>query len=98
MKNTRGITILKQRIEYIDFLRALAIFGVIATHIFLIWPNAEIMHFKIVSFKQIFTYAVPLFLLISGALLLNRDIELGDFFKRRISRIISPYLFYTIIH
>lgn len=81
-----------------DFLRALAIFGVIASHIFLIWPDAEVMHFKIVSFRQIFMYAVPLFLLISGSLLLNRDIELGDFFKRRLSRIISPFLFYMIIH
>lgn len=56
------------------------------------------MHFKIVSFRQIFMYAVPLFLLISGALLLNREIELTDFFKKRIPRIISPYIFYTIIH
>jgi len=71
---------------------------VITSHIFLIWPNVEVMHFKIVSFRQIFMYAVPLFLLISGALLLNRDIELPDFFKRRLPRIISPYIFYTVIH
>lgn len=43
-------------------------------------------------------YAVPLFLLISGALLLNREIELTDFLKKRLPRIISPYVFYTIIH
>lgn len=79
-------------------LRALAILGVIISHIFLIWPNAEVMHFKIVSFRQIFMYAVPLFLMLSGALLLNRDIEIGDFFKRRLSRIITPFIFYLIIY
>lgn len=56
------------------------------------------MHFKIVSFRQIFMYAVPLFLMLSGALLLNRDIELKDFFKRRLSRIITPFIFYLIIY
>lgn len=70
----------------------------IISHVFLIWPNAEVMHFKIVSFRQIFMYAVPLFLMLSGALLLNRNIEIGDFFKRRLSRIIVPFVFYLIIY
>lgn len=43
-------------------------------------------------------YGVPMFLLISGALLLNRDIEIGEFFKKRLSRIFSPFIFYLIIH
>lgn len=88
----------KERIKYLDLLRALAILGVIISHVFLIWPDAEVMNFKIVSFRQLFMYAVPLFLMISGALLLNRDIEIGDFFKRRLSRIITPFVFYMIIH
>lgn len=55
------------------------------------------MGFKIISFRQIFMFAVPLFLMLSGALLLGRDLSLGDFFKRRFSRIIYPFLFYMIL-
>ncbi|WP_298500983.1 acyltransferase [uncultured Methanobrevibacter sp.] len=88
----------KERIKYYDLLRTLAIFGVIISHVFLIFPNAEVMHFKIVSFRQVFMYAVPLFLMISGALLLNRDIEIKEFFKKRLSRIITPFVFYMIVH
>lgn len=62
------------------------------------WPNAEIMNFRIFSLRQIFIYAVPIFLMISGALLLNKDIELKDFFKRRLSRIINPFILYVIIY
>lgn len=85
------------RIKYYDLLRAIAIFSVLASHIFLIWPHAEIMNFKIISFRQIFMFAVPLFLMLSGALLLGRDISLGDFFKRRFSRIIYPFIFFLVI-
>ena len=42
-------------------------------------------------------YGVPMFLLISGALLLNRDIDIKDFLKRRMSRIIYPFILYLII-
>lgn len=86
-----------QRVAYFDILRALAIISVIVLHVFRIWPNAEIMSFRILSLRQIFIFAVPLFLMISGALLLNRDMELKDFFKRRFMRIIYPFILYVII-
>ena len=35
--------------------------------------------------------------MLSGALLLGRDISLGDFFKRRFTRIIYPFILYLII-
>lgn len=55
------------------------------------------MNIKIISFRQLFMYAVPLFLMLSGALLLNREIEINDFFKRRLTRIITPFVFYVIV-
>lgn len=93
-----GNILKKQRIAYYDILRALAIISVIVLHVFRIWPHAEIMNFRIFSLRQIFIFAVPMFLMISGALLLNRDIELKDFFKRRFIRIINPYILYVIIY
>ena len=35
--------------------------------------------------------------MISGALLLNREYELGDFLKRRFARIIYPFIFWIIL-
>lgn len=40
---------------------------------------------------------VPLFLIISGALILNREYELKDFLKRRFIRILCPFIFWMII-
>lgn len=71
-----------QRIKYYDTLRFLAIFGVIVLHVFQSFPaDASIISFKIVSLSEIFKFAVPVFLMISGALLLGRDIEIHDFLK-----------------
>ncbi|WP_407374729.1 acyltransferase [Methanobrevibacter sp.] len=76
----------------------MAIMGVIILHVFYMWPNPEIMNLKIYSFRQIFMYAVPLFLMLTGALMLNREIELKSFFKSKLPRIIYPFMFYLIIH
>lgn len=86
----------KERVKYYDTLRALAIISVIMLHIFQLWPDPEIMHFRIICFSEISRFGVPVFLMLSGALLLNREIELGDFFKRRFTRLIYPFIFYLI--
>lgn len=47
-------------------------------------------------FSEIVRYAVLIFLMLSGALLLNRDIELGYFLKHKLARIAYPFIFYLI--
>ena len=42
--------------------------------------------------------AVPLFVMLSGYLLLSKDYELGDFLKKRFSRVVIPALFWMIIY
>jgi surface polysaccharide O-acyltransferase-like enzyme len=44
-----------------------------------------------------FRYAVPIFVMLSGALLLPREEEFGSFFKKSFLRIIVPFLFYNTI-
>jgi len=44
-----------------------------------------------------FRYAVPIFVMLSGALLLPREEEIGAFFKKSFLRIIVPFLFYNTI-
>ncbi len=86
------------RIEYYDNLRVLAIFGIIAIHVFQLWHHGEqAFGFYIYMFSEIVRYSVPIFLMLSGALLLNRDIELGHFLRHRLTRIIYPFLFYFVL-
>ena len=73
-------------------------FGIIAIHVFQLWHHGEQVNgMYIYMFSEIVRYAVPIFLMLSGALLLNRDIELGYFLKHKITRIAYPFIFYLIL-
>src|SRR5690606_15327951 len=41
---------------------------------------------------------VPLFLMLTGALLLRKEEPLHDFFSRRFSRIVPPFLFWSFFY
>ena len=50
------------------------------------------------TFHDIGDIGVAIFLMISGALLLNRDYpSLSDFLKRRFARIVYPFIFWIIL-
>lgn len=90
----------KERIFYYDFLRAFAIIAVIICHVdFYFGPlNTPFEVIAQMTFHDIGRIGVPIFLMISGALLLNRDYpSLGDFLKRRFTRIIYPFIFWIIL-
>lgn len=92
----------KKRIFYYDFLRCFAILSVIACHVFAI-PVVRISNFgSWLWYYSLFLntlrdIAVPMFVLISGALLLDKKETLTKFTKKRINRVIIPYLVWTII-
>ena len=88
----------KKRIKYYDTLRFLAILGIIILHISQVFHKADLIGDTLYSLSEITRFAVPIFLMMTGALLLNRDIELGDFFKRRFTRIICPFVLFLVIH
>ncbi|MDR3291086.1 MAG: acyltransferase family protein [Methanobrevibacter sp.] len=73
-----------------DYLRALAIITVIFTHIPFVLTTLKIDY----SFVN---FANPVFLMLSGALLLNKDYNLSDFLKKRFPRILFPLFFWGII-
>lgn len=93
----------KKRIFYFDALRALAILSVILLHAFssnksitvggygtiptLGWFATD---FAIVCLRE----GVPLFLILSGALSLGREWSISSFLKKRIPRIVLPFLFW----
>ena len=90
----------KKRIFYFDEIRALAILFVILCHTTTIYHpfNYSFSPLAIPSILNMLGWVgVPLFFMISGALLLNREYTLKDFFKRRFTRILYPFIFWMII-
>lgn len=89
----------KERIFYYDFLRAFAIIAVILCHIDVFYGslNTPLQILCKLTINDIGRMGVPIFLMISGALLLNRDYELSDFLKRRFARIIYPFIFWMAL-
>ncbi len=90
-----------QRIHYISLASVLSAIAVVFLHanecagnfsFARYWFTANIIH-------SIFIFAVPLFFMISGAMLLdfNKKYDLKTYFSKRISKTIIPYIFWTVI-
>ena len=92
------------RYAYIDFLRVFSILLVILLHcIGGYWfdPNhIDRPLWKITAYaNELCRVGVPLFFMMSGFLLLNRNIEkVGTFYKRRFLKIAGPFLLYDIFY
>ncbi|MBE6496165.1 MAG: acyltransferase [Methanobrevibacter thaueri] len=90
----------KERIFYYDALRAFAIIAVIICHVDMFFGplTSQTQVIAQMTFHDIGRIGVPIFLMISGALLLNRDYpDLGHFLKKRFARIIYPFIFWIIL-
>jgi len=93
----------EQNIEWLDSLRALAIVGVIIIHIttpvvkmsygtnMLYWWIGNIIDSAV-------RFAVPVFLMLSGATMLDKSYNIGKFYKKRIIRVLVPFLFWMIVY
>ncbi|MGX8694627.1 MAG: acyltransferase [Methanobrevibacter sp.] len=90
----------KTRIFYLDELRALAIIGIIFCHasVSFVYNDIGSSQLYISAFFDCFRdFSIPIFVMISGSLLLNRNDSFKDFFKRRLSRLLIPFLFWAAI-
>ena len=90
----------KERIFYYDLLRAFAIIAVIICHVdhFFGPLTTQTQIIAQMTFHDIGDIGVPIFLMISGALLLNREYpSLPQFLKKRFVRIIYPFIFWIIL-
>src|ERR1035437_9251813 len=90
-------------IQYLDTLRALAILGVIIIHISS--PLVNMTYGKNMPFWWIgnvvdsaVRFAVPLFLMLSGATLLGKEYKLSEFYKKRFLRVLVPFLFWIMVY
>jgi surface polysaccharide O-acyltransferase-like enzyme len=93
--------------DWLDGARWLATIAVITIHVVApyLYQYGQIsnINWNIYNLIDSFSrFAVPFFVMLSGALLLNRKIILVDFLKKRFLRILIPFLFwsvaYTIYH
>lgn len=49
-------------------------------------------------YDSITRFCVPIFFMLSGALLLSKDYELSHFIKKRFLRILPPFLFWSLVY
>lgn len=92
-----------RNLDWINSLRVLAMFMVVIIHT----SSPLIMGYGRVPLSDWFwgdfynglaRFGVPVFVMITGALLLPREYELGDFLKRRLGRILTPFIFWSLVY
>jgi len=90
-------------IDWINSARIVALYAVIILHC----TSLLLMQFGKVSMADWLTadalnalvrWAVPVFVMITGALLLHREYEIGDFLKKRLVRVVVPFLFWSLVY
>ncbi|WP_114937588.1 acyltransferase [Mucilaginibacter endophyticus] len=90
-------------INWINILRLIAMFAVVVLH------TASPLLFRVKdasindwlaadAYNALVRFCVPVFVMITGALLLQREYELKDFLKRRFGRLIPPFIFWSLVY
>ena len=90
---------MRNHIYYFDWLRVLATITVVTIHVAAGYvttfkPDQELLWFIANFFETISRWAVPVFVMISGALLLRdqREMTYWEFLKKRASKVIVPFV------
>jgi surface polysaccharide O-acyltransferase-like enzyme len=92
-----------QTFDWINSLRLIALFAVVILHTAAV-PLGQYGHIPLNTwlaadfYNALVRFAVPVFVMITGALLLHRQYELGDFLKKRLSRVVVPFLFWSLVY
>lgn len=90
------------RTVYFDYLRVFATFAVIILHISAQnWYIADVNGFERQTFNffdGIVRWSVPVFVMISGALFLNRDLPLKKIYSKYISRMVISFVVWSVIY
>lgn len=91
-----------QRIAYFDVLRVLATFAVIVLHLSAQhWADTDVHTMAWQAFNlydSSVRWAVPVFLMISGALFLSGSQSIGHILKKNALRIVTAFLFWSALY
>ncbi|MFM7016471.1 MAG: acyltransferase [Bacteroidota bacterium] len=89
--------------EWLDVVRFIATLAVITIHVVAPYlylyghiPNSSWSFYNAVD--SLTRFAVPLFVMLSGALLLNKTMAIAEFLRKRFTRILIPFLFWSVIY
>ena len=91
------------QLDWINNLRVVAMFMVVVLHT----ASPLIMQYGKIPLSEWFwgdfynalsRFGVPVFVMITGALLLHRDYELSFFLKKRLGRILAPFIFWSLVY
>ncbi|HEY4325308.1 MAG TPA: acyltransferase family protein [Mucilaginibacter sp.] len=92
-----------ENINWISNLRLIALYAVIILHstapLLMQYGKVPMTTWWMADFlNALVRFAVPVFVMITGALLLNREYEIGGFLKKRLSRVVIPFLFWSLVY
>ncbi len=92
----------KKRIVHYDLLRIVAAFSVVMLHSAAqFWYTIPVTQteWKIANcYDALFRFGVPIFVMLSGALFLGREIEVKRLYKHNILRLLIVYLVWSVIY
>jgi len=88
---------------WIELIRIIAIFGVVLIHVSSPFaanfdPDEMTGWWFANVYGSIFRNCVPLFFMLSGYLLLKKNEDLGVFFNKRFSKILIPFVFWSLFY
>ena len=93
---------MKNRILWVDWAKFLAIFAIILIHssssFLTSLPLFKGSWFISLFFEAIARWGVPVFIMVSGYLLLRKEYELGTFLKKRLTRVLVPFIFWNFAY
>lgn len=91
-----------KRTEYFDYLRVFAIFSVIVLHTAAEnWYNLDVNSHEwsvFNTYNAAVRWAVPIFIMISGALFLNKECSIKKIYTKYVLRIITAFIFWGFIY
>ncbi|SHM97197.1 acyltransferase [Mucilaginibacter sp. OK098] len=92
-----------ENIDWINNLRLVALYAVIILHctslLLMQYGKVSMSNWLVADFlNATVRFAVPVFVMITGALLLHREYEIGSFLKKRLVRVVVPFLFWSLIY
>ena len=90
-------------ISWINNLRLIAMFAVVVLHtaspLLFNYKTTPLQNWLAADVYNALTrFAVPVFVMITGALLLSREYALTDFLKKRLGRLILPFIFWSLVY
>jgi surface polysaccharide O-acyltransferase-like enzyme len=92
-----------ENIDWINNLRLVALYAVIVLHctslLLMQYGKVSMNDWLVADFlNATVRFAVPVFVMITGALLLHREYEIGSFLKKRLVRVAVPFLFWSLVY